>query len=113
MTWQGINVEVPHSLSQEAAFDRLLEYFQGRKQRPTWGAVSVELLAAHIEPREYRLTSKIKVTVLAREFTHTLTFQVQPSKVQVTSDKPDELFEGPEMQLEARELQSMLSEALK
>lgn len=111
MSFPPIQVEVSHPLSQAAAWDRLLSLRD--KERPTFGAVQFKILKAELDNEAFKLTTKVSVTVLARTFTHTLTFTAEPGRVRCVSDAPDEFGEGLEMRAEAQFIKQMLQEALK
>ncbi len=111
MPYRSINVTQPHSLTQQAAWDRVLATLQAQKDKPSLATVKVSHVDLDLE--QYRLIAKVSITVLGHVESHTLTFAVEAAQVRVTSDQPDNMIEAGEMLVEERELKAMLEEALK
>ena len=64
------------------------------------------------QAENYKLSAKVKVTVLGHEETHTLTFASLPGQFSVTSDFADSMIEAAEMAAEQVTLQSQLTKVL-
>jgi hypothetical protein len=110
MPGRSINVVVPHSLSQQAAWDRLMSCLSSKDKS---SFVTVKPIEAHVYFAQFKLVATITVAAMSRQVTHALTFQVQPGQVQVSSEPADEFGESLEMVAEQQQLASMLTEALK
>ena len=108
---QSIHITVAHSLTQSAAFDRVVAALQSQKDKKLFG-VNVTLLQATLDAENHKLSAKVKVTVLGHEETHTLTFASLPGQFTVTSDFADSMIEAAEMAAEQVALQSQLTKVL-
>lgn len=113
MTSTAINLTVRHTRSREDAFERVLKCLQSQKDAPTFAAFTVKPLETLVYHDQFKLVTKICITILGREETHTLTFQVNSSDVRVTSDEPDNIVERGIFWGESGRLQTMLADALK
>ena len=109
---QSIHITVAHSLTQSAAFDRVVAALQSQKDKKLFG-VNVTLLQATLDAENHKLSAKVKVTVLGHDETHTLTFASLPGQFTVTSDFADSMIEAAEMAAEQVTLQRQLAEVLR
>lgn len=111
MTFPGINVVVPHTLSREIAFQRVLTRLGDQKDGGSF--VSVKPGKVTVDFPALKATAELTITLLGHAESHTLTFASEPGQVHVTSDPADSLIERGEFVAEAAQLKAMLGEALK
>ncbi len=109
---QSIHITIPHSLPQAVAFDRVLSWLNAQSGKPQSFA-TVTPLETTVYHNQFKLFTKITLTVLGHEETHTLTFAAEPSTFRVTSDFSDSMIEAGEMAIEQMQLQKQLTEVLK